>query len=123
MEGTNMEHPSDVAFEVVERPDMFDNIGKFTHERDILFVRMLPVLKSKVWLTWSEDDQDELREVIRKTYQMYSKFARPLFDTVIWRGHESGEVRESLKPVKDAPNFTKTPGRKAKSAEDVLDSI
>ena len=108
---------------LVERPAMFANVAEFCEARDTLFMQLHPVLKSKVWTTWSETDQDELRELIRKTYKMFSTIVRPAFDTVIWRGHESGEVRETLKPVKEAPNFTKTPGRKAKDTSDVLDSI
>ena len=115
-----MDNDIDMEQEVEVRISSATN---FVGSLKTFYVEVMPILESEDWKTWEVADQTELRELIRKGYDAFSKKLRPKLDTAIWAGHKNGTVSTEVQPIRAEGQYTKTPGRKAKTAAEQFDSL
>jgi hypothetical protein len=88
-----------------------------------LAINLLPILKSKVWLSWSDEDRELLRKFVGITFVLMTNKVRPPFDKAINDAHDNNTLSKAFKPIRARNEYEdgKTPGKVAASAETVVD--
>lgn len=85
-----------------------------------VYERLFPIVNSGEWTLWPEAEQISFAENLKLAYEALGVI-RQAFDQTIYKGHETGKVKTTVKPVRAKPDFKNgTPGRAAPTAMEVL---
>lgn len=77
---------------------------------DAEFAALYNVFTNSEWVTWSVEDQEQLRTLLSNQIAQWNNLFRGPFDSTVWKGNADGSI--SLKPIR-AEN-TGAVGRKPK---------
>ena len=89
---------------------------EFIGELQSASVELYLTTATKAWLDWPVEEQQDLRAQVAKLNEVAGQI-RQAFDQAVWDGHDNGVVSTEIESVRARIVSDKTPGRKAKTAE------